>query len=165
MLHSALDVSLTHKKKDEFVLQYLLEILSVCRNTKEIYLGSDLPIERVLSSAKPVWGQLKRIQLGSFQSALHVDVVKDIGSDDLDVVIDNQEGRGLEELLKGLQISERPFSIYFLGGGRSKPMIDFSLYAKGQIRKFYIHQRKKSLQTFGPPRYSFLFSFKGDPGS
>ena len=71
-LHPAFDVSLAHKKKDEFVLQYLLEILSVCRNTKEIYLGSDLPIERVLSSAKPVWGQLKRIQLGSFQSALHV---------------------------------------------------------------------------------------------
>ena len=71
-----------------------------------------------------------------------MDVVKDIGSDDLDVVIDNPEGRELDELLKVLQTSERPFTIYFLGGGRSKPMVDFSLYAKGQIRKFYMNGPK-----------------------
>ena len=141
MLYPVLDISLAHKNKDELVLQFLLEVLSDCKNVKEIFLGSDHPVERVLSSVKSVWAELKRIQLGTFENSLDIDVVRDIGYDGLDVVIDNQEGTALDELLKVLQTSERTYSIYFLGGGKSKPMIDFSLFARGQIRKFYIHQR------------------------
>ena len=112
MVYPALDISLTQKEKDEIVMQLVLDALSDCRKVKEIILGSSHPVERVLSAVKSVWADLRRIHLGGFQSALPVDIVKDIGSDDLDVVIDNQEGSGLDQLLQVMQNSERPFSVF-----------------------------------------------------
>ena len=62
--YPALDIALTFERNDEFVQNFLAEILSSCKNTKFMRVGMDFPIKWIFNSMKQVLCQVPLIEIG-----------------------------------------------------------------------------------------------------
>ena len=101
----------------------------------------DLPVLRILTSVDSTSSALRLVVLGNCKKVILSEVTDVFTQQDLDVVIDDQAGKGLDQLLEFLKTIKRPFSIYFLGGNRSKIRLELSDLLKSKSRKLYIRQQ------------------------
>ena len=144
MVYPALNISMANMKNDKLSLPFFLEMLSECKNVQDLILTPcpGLPVDKILSAMKDQCKFLQSIRLLDDNDAeIHVNITNELCPDDLSVVIHNQSGQCVVELLEFLQTIERPPCIYFVGGNKSKPMIDMSLFPTN-IRKLYLVSRK-----------------------
>ena len=123
-LYPALDTTTSYLREDDLALDFFLDILKSCKNTREIYMVPDLPVLRILTSVDSTSSALRLIVLGNCKRVLLSEVTDVFTQQDLDVVIDDQAGKGFDQLLEFLKTIKRSFSVYFLGGDRSKIRLD-----------------------------------------
>ena len=139
-LYPALDITTSHLREDDLALDFFLDILKICKKTREIYMVPNLPILRILTSVDSTSSALRFIVLGNCKRVLLSEVTDVFTQQDLDVVIDDQAGKGLDQLLEFLETIKRSFSVYFLGSDRSKMRLELSDLQKSKSRKLYIRQ-------------------------
>ena len=144
-VYSALNVSLDN---DEMVLEFLLQTVSHCQNVKDLILAPNLSVKRILCQFKSKYQSLSSIRLASDDDEISVDVVSMFEAGDLSVIIHNESGQWVDDVLEFLGTIDREFSIYFLGGNRSKPMIDLSTLLRPNIRRLYIRSSQKSDKSY-----------------
>ena len=144
-VYPALNVS---SDSDEMVLKFLLQTLSRCQNVKDLILAPNLSVKRILSEFKSKYQSLNSIRLVSDDDEISVDVVSTFDAGDLSVIIHNESGQCVDDLLEFVDTIDREFSIYFLGGNRSKPMIDLSTLLRPNARRLYIRSSQKSDKSY-----------------
>ena len=98
-----------------------------------------MPVDRIVRSMRGILPNIKYVYLGDPQE-VHTKTLRSLTSDCLNVVIRNQSGRCVDELLTFLNTADKTYSIYFLGGGNSKPMLDITIFAKPNVRTVYVRQ-------------------------
>ena len=140
-LYPALDTTTYHLQEDDLALDFFLDLLKSCLlKTREIYMVPDLPIIRILSSVDLTSSALRLIVLGNCKRVLLSEVMDVFTQQHLDVIIKDQAGKGLDQLLEFLETIKRPFSMYFLGAERSKIRLELSDLLKSKTRKLYVRQ-------------------------
>ena len=105
---------------------------------KDLILAPNLSVKRILSEFKSKSQSLSSIRLVSDDDEISVDVVSTFDAGDLSVIIHNESGQCVEDVLEFVDTIDREFSIYFLGGNRSKPMIDLFTLLRPNVRRLYI---------------------------
>ena len=142
-IYPALDFSLANNRKDELSLHFLLEILSESKNVQDLILrpSPGLPVHKILSAMKEQFSTLKSIRLLDDDEEIHENITNEFNPDDLSVVIHNQSGHCVDELIEFLQTIERSPCIYYIGGNNSKPMINMSMFPTN-TQKLYLVSRK-----------------------
>ena len=142
-VYPALNISMANMKNDRLSLPFFLEMLSECKNVQDLILTPcpGLPIDKILSAMKEQCQTIQSVRMLDDVEEIHVNITNELCPDDLSVVIHNQAGKCVDELLEFLQTIERSPCIYFVGGNKSKPMIDMSLFPTN-IRKLYLVSRK-----------------------
>ena len=139
-LYPTLDTTTSHLRKDDLALDFFFDVLKSCKKTREIYMVPNIPILRILTSVDSTSSILRLIVLSNCKKVLLSEVTDVFTQQDLDEVIDDQAGKGLDQLLEFLKTIKRPFSMYFLGGDRSKIRLELSELLKSKTRKLYLHQ-------------------------
>ena len=147
MVYPALNISMANMKNDKLSFPFFLEMLSECKNVQDLILTPcpGLPVDKILSAMKDQCKSLQSIRLLDDNEEIHVNITNEFCPDDLSVVIHNQSGQCVDELLGFLQTIERSPCIYFVGGNKSKPMIDMFLFPTN-IRKLYLVSRKGDMR-------------------
>ena len=133
---------------DEMVLKFLLQIPSCCQNVKDLILAPNLSVKRILSEFKSKYQSLSSIRLVSDDDEISVDVVSTFEAGGLSVIIHNESGQSMDDLLEFVDTIDREFSIYFLGGNRSKPLVDWSTLLRPNVRRLYIRSSQKSDKSY-----------------
>ena len=144
-VYPALNVS---SDSDEMVLKFLLQTVSRCQNVKDLILAPNLSVKRILSEFKNKSQSLSSIRLVSDDDEISADVVSSFQAEDLSLIIHNESGQCVDDVLEFVDTIDREFSIYFLGGNRSKPMIDLSTLLRPNVRKLYIRSSQKSDKSY-----------------
>ena len=144
-VYPALNVSLDN---DEMVLKFLLQTLSRCQNVKDLILAPNLSVKGILSEFKSKCQSLSSIRLASDDDEISADVVSMFEAGDLSLIIHNESGQCVDDVLEFVDTIDREFSIYFLGGNRSKPMIDLSTLLRPNVRRIYIRSSQKSDKSY-----------------
>ena len=144
-VYPALNVSLDN---DEMVLKFLLKTLSRCQNVKDLILAPNMSVKRILSEFKSKYQSLNSIRLASDDDEISADVVSMFEAEDLSLIIHNESGQCVDDVLEFVDTIDREFSIYFLGGNRSKPTIDLSTLLRPNARRLYIRSSQKSEKSY-----------------
>ena len=159
-VYPALDMSMANMKKDRLSLPFFLELLSACKNVQDLILTPcpGTPVEKILSAIKDQCKSLQSIRLLDDNEEIHVNITNEFCPDDLSVVIHNQSGQCVDELLEFLQTIERSPCIYFVGGNKSKPMIDMSLFPTNTRKHAFPHlpyckRRHSTVGQFNTPHH------------
>ena len=146
-VYPALNLSLGKK---EIICVFLLQTLSGCQNVKDLILTPDfgLSVKEVLSTFKNKYQNLNSIRLVNGDDEIGADVISAFEPGDLSVIIHNQSGQCVDELLEFIDTIERESCVYVFGGDRSKPMIDLSTFTRPNVRKLYIRSSKKDRLSY-----------------
>ena len=129
--------------KDELVLQFLLDVVKSCEQTQDLILVPGLPVGKILNAVNITSPTFKAILLVEKDHIVLDKVMKNIEPEILSIVIDNQVGKPLDELFHFLDTVERDFSIHYIGGDKSTPMIDFALFAKSKLNHLCIYKKDR----------------------
>ena len=122
-------------EQNKVVSQFMSKVLSSCKKTEELIFGPTMLAYRLLMSEDIVLPNIKCFYLTHAHTGMQIDQLNDQG---IQLIIDNQEGQYVDGMLKLMERAERPFSIYFKGGEYSKPMVDFSMFARPNVHKVHI---------------------------
>ena len=137
--YPALDISVS---EDDLGSQFLLDVIKICGKTRDLILVPIIPIRRILNLVNVTSPQLKLVLLGEEQNILQGDILRNISSEYLNVIVDNQGGEPLDQLLNWLDTVERPFAMFFVAGNHSALMVDFTSFAKPSLKDLYINTKK-----------------------
>ena len=138
-VYPALDMSMGNMKNDRLSLQFLLEVLSECKNVQGIILTpcSSLPDVMILSSMKKKCQTIQSFRLLDDEEEIYVNITNEYCPDDIRVVIHNQGEEYVRKVFQFLETLVRLCCIYFIAGNKSKPMINISLFPRN-AQKLYL---------------------------
>ena len=132
---------ITSASEDDLGLRFLLDVLKICDGTQDFILVPTLPIGMILNSVNVTSPQLKLILLGEEHKILQRDVLDNISTEYLNIIVDNQASEPLDQLLNWLAMVDRPFAMFFVAGNQSAPMVDFTLFANPNLKGLYMNSR------------------------
>ena len=138
--YPACDIS---HSKDEVVLQFLLDVVKSCEQIQDLILVPSLPVGKILNAVNITSPKLKAILLVEEDHIVLDKVMKNIEPEILSIVVDNQVGEPLDELFYFLNTVGREFSIHYIGGDKSTPMIDFALFAIPNLSHLHIYKKDR----------------------
>ena len=138
-LYPTLNYVQAYKYNDVLVLNFLNEILSECNRIKVLFLNHQIHGLQILSQMHKSFSSLRSIMCLNCNELLDPGVLSysksETGDPELRVVLQNQPTEFTEELLQFLQASDRRYSLHFLAHDLNKPMVEFSLFTQGNVRK------------------------------
>ena len=148
--YPAFDVTIAEKQNDQFVLEFVKNIITACQNTKVFVAAPDYPIEHILSKTDPLFPKLRMIGLfdryrpfyvrdaEQIRSSLRITQEEQESDAEFDVVfpITASASKNLQLIINFAQSSTKPFSLHLIDAhSNKKPMIDVSSLMKGKIKK------------------------------
>ena len=172
----ALDVTIAEKENDQFILDFVKNIITACQNTKVFVAAPDHPIEHILSKTEPIFPKLRKIGLYHRNCPFHTIDAEQIRSylqitgeeqgshGEIDVVFPFAS-KNVQWILNFAQSSTRPFSLYLIDAhSNKKPMIDVSSLMKGKIKKlcFFHGCFVFARENISPCEYLTHLVFTGD---
>ena len=140
LLFPALDISDSHIHENDVILKFVLNAIKSCEKTRDLILVPNLPVGKILNAVNITCSKLNLIELGNKDTTLTIDTMRNITGSNLNILIDDQSGNGLDELLNYLDGLKRTFSIIYQGGYYSRPMVEFALYAKPNAQQIIFFQ-------------------------
>ena len=154
--YPALDVTIAEKEDNQFVLEFVKDVIKACVNTEVFMAAPDHPIECILSKANPIFPKLRMIGLFSEGNTLNKRDAKEIWSK-LRIAGEEQESKGeiivvstfsvsasknVHWICEVIETSKRPFSLYLIDSnpGVTKPTIEINSLMTGDITRLCFYQ-------------------------
>ena len=143
-LYPTLNYAHVYGYKDELVLEFLNDIWSSCNKTKDLFLNHEFPVREILSAMGSTFSNLVSIifvnQDEMIESGALATHTTDIDTSELNVILENQSVRCINELSKFLHASDRKYSLHYVGGNSNLAMMELSTFTQRKIRKLHIQQ-------------------------
>ena len=161
-VYPVMNYVMAHSNKDELTLKFINDVLSYCKNTSVLILNLDLPASQITSDMMTSSKSLRCVMLydsiicnrhnvicsEQFCSDVFIrsNVAKHYSRNDvpdtreLHVIMQSQPHKIVDETLQYLQESGREYSLYFITGNISKPIVDLSNLIQPKMCRLTIDQ-------------------------
>ena len=115
------------------------KILSKCRKTEMLYLRPNDPLDLVLRNVYP---NLSSIYLSNGDTSLDSDVLdlSQTTSDDLKIVLINQEEMHVHKFVEYANTINKKHSFYFFGRDKSEKTLDICQFLSPNVQKLFLSQ-------------------------
>ena len=128
-------LDLAHRGNDAKAQSFLAKIISKCNRTRMLYLKSNDPIDLFLK-----YPDLNSIYLSNGHNSVDSDVITQNSSDDLQIVLINQEEMHIPKFVQYANTRGKKYSFYFIGREKSVKTMDICQFLSSNVRRIFLWQ-------------------------
>ena len=139
----ALKISDADKKKEGLLVRFVLKVLTMCQNVKELYLSTDYPVEWILESIGHLLPSLEVIGPAyvTIRLLIMLDIADVKSGNDVAIAGDTQNHNDVNSVLNTFSKTSKRMALYLLTGTVNEK-VDLSKYSLSHVTKLYLASKR-----------------------
>ena len=139
----ALEISDADKKKEGLLVRFVLKVLTMCQNVKELYLSTDYPVEWIVESIGHLLPSLEVIGPAyvTIRLLIMLDIADVKSGNDVAIAGDTQNHNDVNSVLNAFSKTSKRMALYLLTGTVNEK-VDLSKYSLSHVTKLYLASKR-----------------------
>ena len=150
-IYPALKIAWGGTEADALVKNFLLNVLTHCTNVKSLLLGSMIPFNDILAAMQPALSKLQKIHIGHYAEPSEACIPKDVGKNDIHVVVNDLPEDQIKALLTTLGKTQKLICIYVIHFEAA--MLDLSVLFKSNVVRVHVQQMSSEQVAWSVDNY------------